>query len=670
MLSLANSSLEHLSLASNGIGDQGAAELARALKKNTNLVSLSLANNRIGDKGATELAEALTYNPTITTLDLSGNLVMDPGARAIADALRYNTVLSEVRLDDLAAAYALSGTGNKARESRRLSRKVRLAHVAAIEQGKTIEDQTLTLQIKPATAAAIYQQLTVNQNPLSPAAREKGKNARALHPCAGQTARQLCHSRGFPVEQVHPAVVHTRPGENRDAGCVCAGCTLGHTGSWCEQEDACLGETSRTFCGGHGEPVVDDGDCRCFPCAQLQEGEHGYHGDRCEKRACNSSDIFSKGGAKIPLDCTELNLQSSGMRPTECAALVGALAAQANRVTRISLQNTFIGKAGATALARYISTNNIVKMVELQSTPIYNKGASALLEALKVNTVVTGVTLSRNSVDDEGVILEINAELDKNRDENLLKKKKKTLSRLKAVCNGKSALELCHGKGQLSPVFDKDGPFCGCKDCDEGYSGTLCHIFTPCYRDVTTGKDWCYGHGTPEVSGDGTKCTCSNCDGGFTGARCEKHDPCHSKTRKTFCNNHGAVRIVESPFTGSLRCECHECDWGYTGPHCDVFDACIGKTKANLCFNRGTPTEHTENADGNTVPTCVCTACTHGYTGHWCSTAPLCRRGTVSLGGSCVEDCPTGMFANKERTCEPWPMPLVEMYRPSAMLKF
>ena len=194
MLSMANSTLQHLSLADNDIFDQGAAELADALKLNTNLQSINLANNRIGDKGAQELAEALKLNPTLTTLDLSGNPIWDAGARAIADALQFNTALTDVQLDELAEAYAISGSGHKAAESRRLSRKVRMEHERAIEQGKTLEDTALTLNIKPATAAAIHEQLKINQNPSSALALEKQKKVLHKHPCAGHTSRQLCHS--------------------------------------------------------------------------------------------------------------------------------------------------------------------------------------------------------------------------------------------------------------------------------------------------------------------------------------------------------------------------------------------------------------------------------------------------------------------------------------------
>lgn len=351
--------------------------------------------------------------------------------------------------------------------------------------------------------------------------------------------------------------------------------------------------------------------------------------------------------------------QSIGLRSTGCAALVDALAEQKNEITQISLQHNFIGKAGAAALARLVKNNKRITTINLFWTPIYNLGAAALFEALKVNTVLTELGLFQNTVDDDDLLKNIESELAKNSDPHLLKEKKKRLSKLKEVCQGKSASALCHGKGKIVPIFDDEGPFCGCHDCHDGYSGVHCHIFTPCFSDRESGTNFCFGHGTPEESKDGKRCTCSSCDEGFTGARCEKHDPCTSKTRESFCNSHGTPHTIESGITGTVRCECQDCDRAWSGPRCNRFDPCFGKTKANLCFNRGQPTtvalldRGAESSSGGGSETqCVCTGCTHGYSGEWCSTPPLCRAGTAAFEGACVEDCPSGMYATKARVCD------------------
>ncbi len=52
-------------LGSNKIGDEGAKDLAEALKVNTSLEMIDLGSNKIGDEGAKDLAEALKVNTSL-----------------------------------------------------------------------------------------------------------------------------------------------------------------------------------------------------------------------------------------------------------------------------------------------------------------------------------------------------------------------------------------------------------------------------------------------------------------------------------------------------------------------------------------------------------------------------------------------------------------------------
>jgi Ran GTPase-activating protein (RanGAP) involved in mRNA processing and transport len=74
---LANRSIQYLDLAENGITDEGAKEMANALKKNSTLTNLILARNYIEDAGAEALGEALESNQSLTALDLQANLIGD-----------------------------------------------------------------------------------------------------------------------------------------------------------------------------------------------------------------------------------------------------------------------------------------------------------------------------------------------------------------------------------------------------------------------------------------------------------------------------------------------------------------------------------------------------------------------------------------------------------------
>ena len=91
-------SLTSLNISSNGLGSEGSAAIAMALKVNRSLTSLVLYNNNIGAKGASALAEALIVNGSLTVLDLTGNLIGDTGSVAIAEALQVNSSLTSLNL--------------------------------------------------------------------------------------------------------------------------------------------------------------------------------------------------------------------------------------------------------------------------------------------------------------------------------------------------------------------------------------------------------------------------------------------------------------------------------------------------------------------------------------------------------------------------------------------
>eukprot|EP00943_MAST-04B_sp_MAST-4B-sp1_P003124 g3124.t1 len=87
------------------IGDEGAKELAEALKVNTSLKEISLSSNNIGAEGGKELAEALKelaealkVNTSLEKIDLRNNTIGDEGAKYVAEALKVTTSLKEIYL--------------------------------------------------------------------------------------------------------------------------------------------------------------------------------------------------------------------------------------------------------------------------------------------------------------------------------------------------------------------------------------------------------------------------------------------------------------------------------------------------------------------------------------------------------------------------------------------
>ena len=95
-----NTALTKLYLDGNKIGDNGAKDLAEALKVNTALTELHFISNKIGDDGAKDLAKALKVNTALTELVLYGNKIGDDGAKDLAKALKVNTALTNLNLDD------------------------------------------------------------------------------------------------------------------------------------------------------------------------------------------------------------------------------------------------------------------------------------------------------------------------------------------------------------------------------------------------------------------------------------------------------------------------------------------------------------------------------------------------------------------------------------------
>jgi Ran GTPase-activating protein (RanGAP) involved in mRNA processing and transport len=111
--------LEELTLDANGIGDEGAREIAEALRKDNHTISLELSGNGIGALGIEAIARAITpapSEPTATTLqgwpsieprasalrslNLHSNDAGDGGAAALAEMLRQNTKLGSLGLWD------------------------------------------------------------------------------------------------------------------------------------------------------------------------------------------------------------------------------------------------------------------------------------------------------------------------------------------------------------------------------------------------------------------------------------------------------------------------------------------------------------------------------------------------------------------------------------------
>jgi Ran GTPase-activating protein (RanGAP) involved in mRNA processing and transport len=90
--------ISHLDLSHCGIGDDGAALIAKGVEHSSHIEFLSMHSNSIGDTGCTALADALTENKTLKVLKLWRNNIGDAGAACIGRALGANHVLKSLQL--------------------------------------------------------------------------------------------------------------------------------------------------------------------------------------------------------------------------------------------------------------------------------------------------------------------------------------------------------------------------------------------------------------------------------------------------------------------------------------------------------------------------------------------------------------------------------------------
>ena len=82
------------------VGDDGAADIAGALRTNTKLQTLLMRNCGLGDASAVSFASALRENSTLKSLNIQRNNINQEGTTAIAETLQcYNHTLSCVHFD-------------------------------------------------------------------------------------------------------------------------------------------------------------------------------------------------------------------------------------------------------------------------------------------------------------------------------------------------------------------------------------------------------------------------------------------------------------------------------------------------------------------------------------------------------------------------------------------
>ena len=85
-----NSSLTHLDLSDNALGDDGAAALAQAFLHNTSIEKVLLGSTKMAWKGGEAWGKTLETNRSIKHLEMPQNRISDRACGRVIAALRNN----------------------------------------------------------------------------------------------------------------------------------------------------------------------------------------------------------------------------------------------------------------------------------------------------------------------------------------------------------------------------------------------------------------------------------------------------------------------------------------------------------------------------------------------------------------------------------------------------
>ncbi|KAK7103915.1 leucine-rich repeat-containing protein 74A-like isoform X2 [Littorina saxatilis] len=93
-----NTTIEHLDLEGNWIGEEGVQPLCKLLRDNVYIVELNLAENKLGTEGALHVIDLMLENRNIENLNLTGNRITDNAGEPLGVMLKRNTTLRHLKL--------------------------------------------------------------------------------------------------------------------------------------------------------------------------------------------------------------------------------------------------------------------------------------------------------------------------------------------------------------------------------------------------------------------------------------------------------------------------------------------------------------------------------------------------------------------------------------------
>lgn len=204
--------LTHINLNHNLLGDAGVDMLFKALVEvGSSVVHVALASNGIGDEGATTIAVSLGSLPRLTSLELCDNFIQERGSIAIADAIGGYTNHDDTQGGDDGPhagplpVLSVDLRGNRSRElgARRWAEVVtthpdlKFLCLAQNEIGLLTEDRFLDL-VCAAFASSSLSVLDLQDNFPHDVVDSKGKRHRVMGPPPPEVVEELLQ------EFVHP----------------------------------------------------------------------------------------------------------------------------------------------------------------------------------------------------------------------------------------------------------------------------------------------------------------------------------------------------------------------------------------------------------------------------------------------------------------------------------
>ena len=382
-----NSSLTHLDLMGNSIGDSGTASLCQALAVNSSLTNLNLGWNYISDSGAASLSQALAVNSSLTKLDLSGNSISDSGAASLSQALEVNSSLANLDLmhNDIGPSGAAS-----------------LSQALEVNSSLTNLD-LMHNDIGPSGAASLSQALAVN---FSLANLDLTGNSIGDPGAVCLSQALAVNSSLTNLDLPGNSIGHSAASSLSQALAVNSSLTNFNLrgNSICPSGAASLSQalavnSSLTNLDLRGNSIGDSGAASLSQALVVNSS--------LTNLALRGNSIGSSGAMSLSQalavnsSLTNLNLSDNNIGDSGAASLSQALAVNSS-LTNLDMSANSIGDFGAASLSQALPVNSCLTNLDLSGNSIRGSGAVSLSQALAVNSSLTNLNLRGNSIGDSG----------------------------------------------------------------------------------------------------------------------------------------------------------------------------------------------------------------------------------------------------------------------------